>query len=294
MVESVGGEGERWAVAVGVTDVFRAADGESEVVTQALLHRPVVALERRGGWMRVRLSDYEGWIPRERLAAAARRTDAVARVMALRARLYAGPEGEEAPAQGAAVAYLSTELPLLGEEAMLGRWQVALPGGGVAWMAMVDGERCAAGAAGAGRGGERLAVALDCARRLLGTPYRWGGCTVEGLDCSGFAQLIWRVAGATILRDADQQYMSIGCVVGRGELQAGDLLFFAAQGAITHVGIMLDGARYIHAKGEPESRVVIHSLDPADGMYHARLANLYAGARRPQMMLGDARVGEEG
>jgi cell wall-associated NlpC family hydrolase len=101
------------------------------------------------------------------------------------------------------------------------------------------------------------------------------------LDCSGLAQLCYRYAGGAILRDADQQYASIPYMVERGDLRAGDLAFFARDGRIVHVGVMLDASQMLHADGSVRHQVTINTLDPDGEDYSARLAHLYAGARRP-------------
>jgi cell wall-associated NlpC family hydrolase len=116
---------------------------------------------------------------------------------------------------------------------------------------------------------------------LLGTPYLWGGTTSQGIDCSGLTQLCWRAAGVTIPRDADQQYAGIPYIVERGDLRAGDLIYFASSGRITHTGLMVDQRSYIHASGSPESKVILTGLEPGETTYHRYLADHYAGARRP-------------
>lgn len=262
------------AVAVGIADVRRDPAPEAEVVTQALLHSLAAILGEANGWMRVRLTDYEGWIRVADLAMPPVVTERVAVVQALGTTVYARSKGDAACVR----AYATTVLPLLDETSENKRFHVVLPGGAAGW---VDAGDVAVRFASEPFpvGGTEVALAL--ARQMLGVPYLWGGTSVEGVDCSGFAQLCCRAAGSIIRRDADQQYESIPYIVARGDVGAGDLIFFARDGAITHVALMLDASRYIHAKGEPESRVMINSLDPAHAEYSQRLAERYAGARRP-------------
>lgn len=83
-----------------------------------------------------------------------------------------------------------------------------------------------------------VAVALS----LVGAPYRWGGRSGDGLDCSGLVQLAHAFAGAALPRDSDQQ-AGTGRPLGSGEpLRRGDLVFFPG-----HVGIMADEANLVHA-----------------------------------------------
>jgi gamma-D-glutamyl-L-lysine dipeptidyl-peptidase len=261
------------AVARGVADVWArpARGGEDDRLTQALLARPAEVLEERDDWARVRLSDYEGWVERADLALAPEATPAVLAVTALAARLYAGVEGDATLDE----VYLGTVLPLLGAERA--RWRVALPGGRVAWLAGEAGEARPRAAPYPRR---PAAHAVAVARRLLGSPYLWGGGTVRGIDCSALVQLAYAVSGYALPRDADQQWAALPTAVDRAALAAGDLLFFARAGAIVHVALALGGAGYLHALGEPLLGVCTQSLDPAAPDYNPRLDALYCGARR--------------
>lgn len=266
-----------YAIATGVVDVRAEPADTSEVVTQALLGTPLAPLaplDAAEGWRAVQLPDYAGWIPEAALATRAAASEQVAVVTALRAPLYETREARQPTGE----AYATTVLPLLVEASAGSRLGVALPGGRSGWLDAAD---CAVRPSAAPFPLRAIDEMLAFGRSLLGTPYLWGGVTARGLDCSGLAQLCYRYMGGTILRDADQQYASIPYVVERGDLRAGDLAFFARDGRIVHVGIMLDASQMLHADGSVRHQVTINALDPDREDYSSRLAHLYAGARRP-------------
>ncbi len=91
-------------------------------------------------------------------------------------------------------------------------------------------------------------IIVDNALKLLNTPYLWGGRTQWGIDCSGFIQLMFRLIGMNIKRDASQQIELGKTLYFVSEAQKGDLAFFQnEEGAICHVGILISNTEIIHA-----------------------------------------------
>lgn len=113
---------------------------------------------------------------------------------------------------------------------------------------------------------------VEIARQFVGAPYRWGGETPNGADCSGFVEEVFRLGGHHLPRTADVQFQATQPVANE-QMQPGDLVFFSTyEPGPSHVGIFVGDGRFIHAsssKGVTESRL--------DEDYYARR---YLGARR--------------
>lgn len=92
---------------------------------------------------------------------------------------------------------------------------------------------------------------VENALMYLNAPYLWGGRSPLGIDCSGFTQMVYRLQGVDLPRDAYQQ-AEVGTTLSFvEESEAGDLAFFDNnEERITHVGIILENNHIIHASGK--------------------------------------------
>ena len=134
--------------------------------------------------------------------------------------------------------------------------------------------------------GERAREALAHARKMLGTPYQWGGESPQtGFDCSGLVQWAYARAGIEIPRVTDQQILAAGAQkVGRKHLLPGDLVFFRdASGYVHHVGMSLGGDRFIEA---PRTGLNVRISSLNDPYY----AQQFTGGRRFDAPLPEART----
>ena len=97
------------------------------------------------------------------------------------------------------------------------------------------------------------------AAKMVGKPYRYGGASPSGFDCSGLVQCSYRQAGVAVPRSTENQLRASKPV--RGSMQAGDLLFFDQEGKKkSHVGIYLGDGRFVHAPSSGK-RVRTDTLD---------------------------------
>ncbi|MEA4981265.1 MAG: C40 family peptidase [Paludibacter sp.] len=91
---------------------------------------------------------------------------------------------------------------------------------------------------------------IEVAFQYINAPYLWGGKTILGIDCSGLVQLAFAIGGYSLPRDASQQVAKGKTVDFLSEVLPGDLAFFEnAEGCISHVGILIDNSKIIHASG---------------------------------------------
>jgi cell wall-associated NlpC family hydrolase len=91
---------------------------------------------------------------------------------------------------------------------------------------------------------------INCAYMYLHTPYLWGGRSPFGIDCSGFTQMVFRICGIKLARDAWQQAQQGQTIDFLTQSGAADLAFFEnEEGKIVHTGILIGIDKIMHASG---------------------------------------------
>jgi cell wall-associated NlpC family hydrolase len=109
-------------------------------------------------------------------------------------------------------------------------------------------------------GSEERSLFVKVVKNFLGAPYRLGGSTLKGLDCSAFVKKIYQIFSVDLPRTAREQ-CRFGKGVGKNDLEAGDLVFFQTRQANgTHVGIYIGNNEFIHASSR-NREVKVDSLD---------------------------------
>lgn len=219
-------DGEAARVVAGAAALRRAPADDAPQDSQLLFGETVRVFETRGDWAWVAndRDGYVGYCRADRLGPPG--APATHRVAVLRTYLYPGASLKIPPAD-----LLSLEAAVA-VAAVDGRWARLADGAG-----FVHADHLCP-----------LATLADdpadVAQLFLETPYLWGGKTSVGLDCSGLVQLALQRCGIDCPRDTDMQEAALGpdAPGGAASARRGDLVFWPG-----HVGIMLDGARILHA-----------------------------------------------
>jgi hypothetical protein len=228
----------------------RAPDRTAEQLDQLLFGEGFEALEVKDGWAwgQARRDGYVGFVAMDDLVEGV--PAPTHRVSALRAYGFSRPDIKSAPV---GLYSLNALVRVVAEEGRFVR------GEGAGWFASSQLSPI----------GVFETDPAAVAEQFLGAPYQWGGRESLGLDCSGLIQQALYACGRACPRDSDQQ-AQLGAPVQMAELKRGDLAFWPG-----HVGMMLDGARMIHANAL-HMQVSIEPL--ADALERIGPA---AGFRRP-------------
>jgi hypothetical protein len=258
-------------VRLAALDVRRSPDHAGELGSQLLMGEVVRVLGRGQGdrWCRIEnLADgYRGWVRAWGLV------KPPAGVAAWRRRARGRPsrtwlEVRESRGGGALVSPLFWGGRVI-PGATRGRFRrVELPDGRRGW---VESRGLAAGRSAALRLADRIGD-------LTGIPYLWGGKTPAGMDCSGLVQLLLAEQGVRLPRDAADQECACRPLARGERARVGDLAFFGPRpGPAGHVGVLIGGGRYAHARGH----VRVNHIEPFNPLYDNELGDQFRGIRRP-------------
>ena len=112
---------------------------------------------------------------------------------------------------------------------------------------------------------EERSLLVRVVRTFLGVPYKLGGSTLRGIDCSAFVKKIYEIFSIQLPRTTREQF-SIGKKVEKNQLEEGDLVFFRERGNRAHVGIYVGDNQFVHASSY--SREV--KIDYLDTPYYSK------------------------
>lgn len=265
-------QNETRAVGTNLTGLYAKPSFLAEQVSQLLNGWPLEVLLTEGRWAFVRQTDgYLGWAYAPYLVPPM--GCAFSHLVSAPVSLLRAEPSTTAPLLTRVMGGTAVAVDAAVASAAEGEWMhVALAGEHAGWLPRADVR--AFGELPGDTAARRARIVAD-SLTFTGVPYLWGGCSALGIDCSGFAQLLHRLAGVTLPRDADMQF-DAGRVAPE-PFEPGDLLFFGELGEerkITHVGVSLGAWHIIHAS---RSRNGVQQ-DDVQAVDH--LAESFVGARR--------------
>lgn len=251
-------------ITADIANMYLDANVKSEVVSQAIIGTTCVVKLNKKDWYCIQLPDtYLGWVPAETVRLYAKQDQPyashgrAATIANLFANINEGPS-VDSPLLTTVTIGATLEVPdMVTEDGWI---HVRLPDGQIGWVQ--QGDVVVDNAPHLFARGKRSDF-VATATKLLGLPYRWGGVSPFGIDCSGLVQLVYRLNGITILRDAGiQRGMKEFAPVPKAKMQPGDLIFFGnpATMNITHVGIYIGTGKFIHATTHDHPVVQISKL----------------------------------
>lgn len=250
-----------WAlVTISVACLRGEPRSGAELVSQAIMGTPVKVLECDGGMSRVQTPDgYISYVTDSSLqflsAGEFSAWKKARRVVVIANLSMAYEKPEENIDAAVSDLLLGNILEYKGETA--GFVQVSLPDGRTGYVKKTDVKEFSEWA----EQNFDMPTIERSARRMMGTPYLWGGMSAKMADCSGFVRTAYFSNGIILQRDASQQALTgkkIDPKKWRTEAEPGDLIFIGTKsGKVTHVAMYIGNGKYIHSSG----RVKINSMD---------------------------------
>ena len=252
-------------VNVGAANIYRSPSFLAELDSQAVLWEEVKVLEEQQDFVKIICEDgYEGWINNKQLADG-NGADALSKKMVTQSYV---PVTEHPDSSSQIIRDTGAGGYVVALDEKDGWWQILLPDGQKGWIQKKVCDSVPALTR------EHL---INRARAFLGVPYYWAGKTPKGLDCSGFTQLVHKLFGINMRRDASMQFEDAAPVSDDPQQsRAGDLVFFAENGSeITHVGFCLGQGKILHARG----MVRVNSLHKGAPDFDAQLLSDFVEIR---------------
>jgi cell wall-associated NlpC family hydrolase len=227
-----------------VINMHAETDEMSEVVSQAVYGTPIKILERNSEWTQIETPDtYTGWCKTSQIFSKTKTypsTPLIARVNAIWAHIYYVEDTTPHP-PFMALPYGTKVEVLSSSDELQNQWmKVRLLDGRVFSAQCTDFVFNPAP--------HSIDEMIVEAKKFLGLPYRWGGNSGFGFDCSGFVQTLFSLMNIQLPRDAKLQAKANGIEINSDSLKRGDLIFFGRiKDRITHVGIYLGDYQFIHS-----------------------------------------------
>jgi hypothetical protein len=225
---------------LGIVPIRLEPNDTSEMVTQALYGDYFKVLEQRKKWSRIRFAHdkYEGWIDKKQ---------------------YLEIEDFNYKSLSKSTLHLSQDLIEFVSDTSNNLYPIPV-GSNLNGLELLDHKFDGNSVNQTNEKSQLIKIAF----LYLNAPYLWGGKTPFGIDCSGFTQMVYKLNGHKLLRDASQQATQGEALSFIEESEPGDLAFFDnSEGHITHVGIIMKDNYIIHAHG----KVRIDRLDHS-GIYN--------------------------
>jgi len=212
---------------ISIAPLRLEANDTSEMVSQVLYGEHFKVVESRAKWSKIRLAhdSYEGWIDNKQFRE-------------IESEQYHDVDKTKLVFQNELIAHVTHANDTLSMTTMGAQLSSVFFLTDTAVLPVVDDE-------------SPRTIIIKNALILLNSPYLWGGRSPLGIDCSGFTQLVYRLAQVKLLRDANQQATQGEALSFIEEAENGDLAFFDNnEGKITHVGIIINDNYIIHAHGK--------------------------------------------
>jgi len=232
--------------------VRKESSDQAEMVTQLIFGDLLIIQESKQNWLKIRLvfDNYEGWVDEKQIVLLEenefnRLNKASCQYTKDLAEIVQDDLGNIIPVLfGSSIRLLENDKFSIDAKSFSFTGQLSIPASKI-----------------------QVQSIIEDAMLFLSAPYLWGGKTPFGIDCSGFIQTIFKVNGVELLRDSGQQASQGETISLLDEALPGDLVFFDNdEGIITHVGLIMEKDKVIHASG----KVRIDSIDH-HGIYNNEL-----------------------